>query len=336
MNQSNQYKIGDRVVYHAGERAGNRELDGHVGTVIGTDGSRMPYTVEFDEPYANAMDDERFGGKKGHCWHCAAEHLSLLDALAADAQVQAKDKSERSCWSAEDLARLKEMKEAGMTARRIAQALGRTEAAIGFQWTQMKKRERASRENGAQAAESSDRADGEELPAEQSPTGEGTLNGLEQALSEIVSELKTENDALRGEAEDLRQTCVESAERITRLTEENLRLSEEAESLRAELTDTAGALSAAEEDMDELRAELQKVKSVLQRTQRLLEEKEKSYQADTELLYQRGSRLEQMEQLLSAKDTLIERLESQLSRATNVALGVTERLLLGGEEQRGI
>ena len=356
MSKMNQYKIGDRVVYHAGERSGNRELDGWVGTVIGTDTSRMPYTVEFDEPYAGAMDDERFGGKKGHCWHCAAEHLSAAD-VSVPGESSVGNRRRQAGWSPEELQRLKAMKEAGRTARQIGQVLGRTEHAVAFQWTMIKKREKEGegekmvKEVGGRSicnantdasvptgkkVEKECGASRESPPTEEMAEGArepeaGQMGELETALSEVIRELKGENDALRGENAELRQVCAEQLERIGQLTEETLRLTERSEALRAELTDTAGALGVTESQLDELRRELTGVRGTLKHTQKRLEQQEETYREDTELLYQREVRIKTLEQLITDKDERIERLEERLSRATRVALGVTEKLLLGGE-----
>ena len=325
MSKMNQYKIGDRVVYHAGERSGNRELDGWVGTVIGTDTSRMPYTVEFDEPYAGAMDDERFGGKKGHCWHCAAEHLSAADVSVPGAPSVGNRKRQAG-WSPEELQRLKAMKEAGRTARQIGQVLGRTEHAVAFQWGMIRKRERKEEAQGRVESPAT-----EEMAEGARESEAGQMGELETALSEVIRELKGENDALQGENAELRQVCAEQLERIGQLTEETLRLTESSEALRAELTDTAGALASTESQLDELRRELTGVRGTLKHTQKRLEQQEETYREDTELLYQREVRIKTLEQLITDKDERIERLEERLSRATNVALGVTEKLLLGGE-----
>ena len=71
------YKVGDRVIYHSDNYCGNPDLDGWAGKIIGVDGSATPYTVEFDDSYIEALPDERFGGKTGHCWHCTESHLTL-------------------------------------------------------------------------------------------------------------------------------------------------------------------------------------------------------------------------------------------------------------------
>ena len=80
METRRKYKVGDRVVYRAVE-SGNTDLDGRVGTVVGIDGTAAPYTVRFDEPYVDAVRDERFGGsavERWHDWWCKEENLSSI------------------------------------------------------------------------------------------------------------------------------------------------------------------------------------------------------------------------------------------------------------------
>ena len=76
-NTNLKYKVGDRVIYQSDAYSGNSDLDGMAGKIIGVDGSALPYTVEFDDSYIDAIYDERFGGKLGHCWHCTESHLTL-------------------------------------------------------------------------------------------------------------------------------------------------------------------------------------------------------------------------------------------------------------------
>ena len=308
MNQK--YKVGDRVRYQAGERAGNRELDGWLGTVIGTDGSKMPYTVEFDEPYAGAMEDDRFGGKKGHCWHCTEEHL-----FPAEKSVERGGKKREDAWSSQEIETLKEMKAAGRTAKEIGRALGRTEGAVNFRWGKVRGSEK---ENKAAEEDSVDEP------------GETTaLNDLESVLAETVTELKTENDRLRGEIADLMQERAEWRRKNTEQAEKLQMLTESHEQIKNELADALGATAYTEEQLDETIRERNVLRKTLQQAQRQLAEKEKAYQADTELLYQRETRIKKLDELLFQKDERIEWLEERLERATGVALGVTERFLLG-------
>lgn len=75
------FKVGDRVTYYAGEY-GNGLLNGKTGTVIYVDGTRWPYTVEFDfvVDVNMAVTDYRarkhgIEPKPFHGWFCRPEHL---------------------------------------------------------------------------------------------------------------------------------------------------------------------------------------------------------------------------------------------------------------------
>ena len=61
--KNRKFKVGDRVVYRAGSY-GDGFLNGETGTVIFVDGTRCPYTVEFDRPIQDGVTDmraEKFG-----------------------------------------------------------------------------------------------------------------------------------------------------------------------------------------------------------------------------------------------------------------------------------
>lgn len=83
MNKMNEHKfaVGDRVTYHAGEY-GNGLLNGKTGTVIYVDGTRWPYTVEFDFVVDVNMAITDYRARKYgvelrpfHGWFCRPEHL---------------------------------------------------------------------------------------------------------------------------------------------------------------------------------------------------------------------------------------------------------------------
>lgn len=85
MDGEYKFKVGDRVMYKAIE-CGNGDLDGLTGTVIYVDGTRCPYTVEFDDwsDVMNAVTDYR-ARKYGiepqpyHGWFCRPENLIKLE-----------------------------------------------------------------------------------------------------------------------------------------------------------------------------------------------------------------------------------------------------------------
>lgn len=97
------FKPGDRVIYRCDHDGctGRPDLDGHAGTVIGVDGTRIPYTVEFDDAFPDAAEDIRFGGRKGHCWHCTESHLTEEDN-GSKKTIKSKEKEmERYEWTPE-------------------------------------------------------------------------------------------------------------------------------------------------------------------------------------------------------------------------------------------
>ena len=81
MDGKHQFKVGDRVMYKAVE-CGNGDLDGLTGTVIYVDGTRCPYTVEFDnwtDPH-NGITDHRAKNRKQYGgWFCRPENLIKLE-----------------------------------------------------------------------------------------------------------------------------------------------------------------------------------------------------------------------------------------------------------------
>ena len=85
MDGEYQFKVGDRVMYKAVEY-GNGDLDGLTGTVIYVDGTRCPYTVEFDNWHdvCNGVTDYRarrhkIAPKQYGGWFCRPENLIKLE-----------------------------------------------------------------------------------------------------------------------------------------------------------------------------------------------------------------------------------------------------------------
>lgn len=73
------FKVGDRVVYNARE-AGCGWMNGMRGTVVFVDGTRCPYTVEFDDKLPGGLTDERVKTKRyvpvsGRHWFCQEANL---------------------------------------------------------------------------------------------------------------------------------------------------------------------------------------------------------------------------------------------------------------------
>lgn len=55
---NHKFRVGDRVIYHA-KNYGDGFLNGKHGTVIYVDGTRCPYTVEFDDAIEEGLTDNR-------------------------------------------------------------------------------------------------------------------------------------------------------------------------------------------------------------------------------------------------------------------------------------
>lgn len=81
VTKERKFAVGDRVVYNARE-AGVGWMNGMHGTVIYVDGTRCPYTVEFDEKLVGGVTDERaargsFKPRYGQSWFCREENLEM-------------------------------------------------------------------------------------------------------------------------------------------------------------------------------------------------------------------------------------------------------------------
>lgn len=312
------YKVGDRVVYHPDECSGNSELSGWKGTIIGTDNSLMPYTVEFDDFYANAMEDERFGGKKGHCWHCSEKHLTLESTVKKNEtteETEESDMTEPMKWTEEATNTFLTMKQEGKTAKEIAAALNTTEQAI-YSKTKAMKNKLSQIKNPAKKKD---------------PPKTAELNDLEKVMSETITEQKGEIDRLHGDVKDLERSLCEAHEENTKLLDQIRDLTEKVASLESELLDKASALTSTEEQLDECLGDLQKAKEAYEHTQERLEELENRYKDDTETIYKRDAAIKAFRELIANKDEKIFKLEHDLKRATNIALGITEKFLQNEE-----
>ena len=80
--KASKFKVGDREVYNA-VNCGNGWLNGMIGRVIYVDGTRCPYTVEFDEPLSEGVTDYRarengINPRQWHGWFCREENLKKV------------------------------------------------------------------------------------------------------------------------------------------------------------------------------------------------------------------------------------------------------------------
>ena len=96
------------------------------------------------------------------------------------------------------------------------------------------------------------KAETTETPGEpQDPPTQGEMNDLEKAMSEVITDLRGENDALKGRVIDLEKAIDESRAREEDL--QNKLLSEEnrVKQLEDELADTKSALESTEKQLDD-------------------------------------------------------------------------------------
>ena len=258
--------------------SGNADLDGRAGTVIGVDGTRSPYTVEFDDELPDAMEDRRFGGKKGHCWCCTESHLIEENGGADDGPSdENKNEKEKETmareyvkWTDEEDAKLLSMKAEGKSHEEMAAELHKSPdqcknrlyylRKVKGKFGLTDKTEPAVDEKAEIATKP------EETPQEEQ---KGELNDLEKTMAETITEQKAEIDRLYGDVEDLESSLCKANEENTRLYDQISSLTEKVASLESELQNTATALAQTETALDGEReamrnvcAELEKAKAV--------------------------------------------------------------------------
>jgi hypothetical protein len=335
------YKVGDRVVYLCDTWSGNADLNGRSGTVIGVYGTTSPYTVEFDDELPDAMEERRFGGKKGHCWCCTESHL------ISDENTNEKEKEtmgrEYVKWTDEEDAKLLSMKSEGKTNDEMASELKKTPVQCYKRLYYMQKVNgkfgitNKTEPSAVEMAEATNQTD--EPPKEEQ---KGDLNDLEKVLSEIINEQKAEIDQLNGCVKDLENKLVDTIDEKTDLQAKIVTLVEDKENLIQELHDTASALEKTEEYLDNEReamrnasVELEKAKSVEDDFKRMVE----SYAAEAEEYKKRleevNEKYEKMNRELSVtvhgKDSCIEKLKAENKRLTKLIIDLTEERIASHE-----
>ncbi len=308
------YKVGDRVVYQPDGRSGNPDLSGWAGKIIGIDGSVLPYTVEFDDAYVDAMDDLRFGGKKGHCWHCAEHHLVLeeenpthtsrLEGFEPFKKKGETDMNETVVWTKEMDEKMAAMKAQNKTAAEIGAALGISVSSVYCRTKTLKRRETK---------------EGSGRPKPQTNTGE--LNDLEKVMSETITELKTENDSLRGDIKSLEDRNSELKVENLHYKEEYTAISEALKATKEELSDTLTALAQTEEQLEEALQSLREADSKLKDANQLsLDEYTKT--------------IKDFSDKLKLRDNKIRSLQGELAQVYRTALRLADRCLLPSYGER--
>lgn len=345
------YKVGDRVVYLCDTWSGNADLNGLSGTVIGVYGTTAPYTVEFDNELPDAMEDRRFGGKKGHCWCCNDSHL-IEENLLADEGYSYENTNEKEKeamgreyvkWTDDEDAKLLSMKSEGKTTDEMASELKKTPVQCYNRLYYMQKVKGKfgitdkTEPSAVEKAEATTQT--EEPPKEEQ---KGDLNDLEKVLSEIISEQNEEIDQLNGCVKDLENKLVETIDETTDLQAKIVTLVEDKANLIQELHDTASALEKTEEDLDNEReamrnasVELEKAKAVEDDFKRMVE----SYAAEAaeykKRLEEVNAKYEKMARehsgIVQGKDSCINQLQSENKRLTKLIIDLTEERIASHE-----
>lgn len=255
-------------MYRCDVWSGNADLDGRAGTVIGVDGTTSPYTVEFDKELPDAMEDRRFGGKKGHCWCCTESHLieenGGADDGPSDESTNEKEKEtmarEYVKWTDEEDAKLLSMKAEGKSHEEMADELKKTPDQCYNRLYYLRKVKGkfglTDKTEPAAAEKAEATTKPEETPQEEQ---KGELNDLEKTMAETITELTSENDDLKGTVADLEGSLCLADDENTRLLDQIGTLTEKVASLESELTDTKNALAQTETALDEEREAMRNV-----------------------------------------------------------------------------
>lgn len=336
------FQKGDRVVYRCDVWSGNADLDGRAGTVIGVDGTASPYTVEFDKELPDAMEDRRFGGKKGHCWCCTESHLieenGGADDGPSDKSTNEKEKKtmarEYVKWTEEEDAKLLSMKAEGKSHDDMAAELHKSPDQCYKRLYYLKKVKGKYGVTDKTEPAAAEKADVTTQPEEQ----KGELNDLEKTMAETITEQKAEIDRLYGDVEDLESSLCKANEENTKLYDQIGTLTEKVASLESELQNTATALAQTETALDEEReamrnvcAELEKAKAVETDFKNMVESyaaeaaEYKKRLAAVDIKYEELSR--EFSQDTAEKNQRIAELEALIERYRNLIIVQAERLM---------
>lgn len=328
---------------------GNPDLHGRHGKIIGVDKSFSPYTVEFDDELPDAMEDRRFGGKKGHCWCCTESHLRSekedggADDGSSDHRINEKGETtmarEYVKWTDEQDEKLLSMKAEGMSWDEMAVKLNMDPVQVKNRLYYLKKVKGKFGLTDKTETDTTPQPEGlthSEEPQEEEQEGE--LNDLEKVLAETITEQKAEIDRLQGTVKDLEECLCKAHEENTRLYDQIGTLTEKVASLESELKDTATALEQTENQLDEEREALRNAAAELEKA-KALEDDFKSmvetYAAETEkykgMYYKLDRKYEEMSheftEILRGKDDRIAQMEAEDKRLTKLIIGLTEERL---------
>lgn len=233
------YKVGDRVIYEARD-FGNAELNGAVGTIIKIDNTGCPYTVCFDKVYGFSVWDERVHKKyRDRLWWCKQENLSLADNKNTESEIL---NMEVFNWDDQKIERLKELIRAGRSTSEMCAVFGIDAKRLGNKVYALRKQD-PTLPGGYKK--------GKKIPQQAPELGE-----LEQQMSEVITELKTENDNLLGEIKVLTDKIAELETANAEFAQRNTKLGQRVFELESELKDTAEAYKMTEAAWDAERRDM--------------------------------------------------------------------------------
>lgn len=352
------FRKGDRVVYHC-DGTGNPDLHGRHGKIIGVDRSHSPYTVQFDEEFWGAMEDMRFGGKKGHCWCCTESHLEKEDGGADDDPSDDRQNLKEnetmavvciSKWTKEQDEKLLAMKAEGKSSSEMAIEINKTvepcdqktaEQCYQRLYYLKKVKGKYGVTNATETAPSAAEKAEVTTPSEgltHSEEQKGELNDLEKVLAATITEQEAEIDRLRGDVKDLEGGLCQAHEENTRLYDQIGPLTEKVASLESELQNTATALAQTETELDKEReamrnvcAELEQAKAAEDDFKSMVESyaaeaaEYKKRLAAVDMKYEELSR--EFSQDTQEKNERIAELEALIERYRNLIIVQAERLM---------
>ena len=233
------YKVGDRVIYQARD-FGNAELNGAMGTIIKIDNTGCPYTVCFDKVYGFSVWDERVHKKyRDRLWWCKEENLSLADNKNTESEIL---NMEVFKWDDQKVERLKELIRAGRSTSEMCAVFGITKKQLSGKVYSLRLQDPT--------------LPGGYKKGEKNPRQAPELGELEQQMSEVITELKTENDNLRGEIKALTDKIAELETANAEFAQRNTKLGQRVFELESELKDTAEAYQKTEAAWDAERRDM--------------------------------------------------------------------------------
>lgn len=332
------FKVGDRVIYHVASGVGYDVLDGCVGTVIGVDSSNLPYTVEFDDEFPDAMEDMFFGGEKGHCWCCSSERLTPAGTKRKRKKGNPGYAGVNCGMTDVEVNKVREMIEAGEPLVNIADVLGVTLTTLKNKLHVLRQRDpsfpRAHRGGKRETCENGENAGGEDAPGDgeglEDGVGEGLappakLNDLEAVLAERVRELTEECERMKVYTEDLEADVdkltlqkKELLENNAKLKETNIELTEENKYLSDHRFDLEEEVSNLTDEKEEQRLVIESLSHRLLDTDKL-----------DEALCQARLTIAEREAEISAQFSRIAELTGEVKRLTDMCMKLTERFVLG-------